>query len=264
MLKKRLIFTLLFDDGNFMLSRNFKLQRVGDLEWLAQNYKFSTIAFSIDELVIIDVSRDSRDIDKFCKSIRDITNECFVPITAGGGIRNLEDAATLLRSGADKVLLNSLLYENPGEVKKIANKFGNQSIVASVDLKKESNDYKALIKNASEGIVYSSKDWIQKISNMPVGELLLNSIDQDGTAQGLDLEMLKLIQEDFTLPLILTGGAGHHNHLFQAFSDSRVDAVSTAHLFNFVGDGLSKCREGLILEGMSLAKWESPEGLSFK
>lgn len=262
MLKKRLIFTLLFDNGNFMLSRNFKLQRVGNLDWLAKNYKFSTIAFSIDELVIIDVSRESRDLTKFCKAIRDITSECFVPITAGGGISNLEDASTILRSGADKVLINSLFYENPKEIEKIANRFGNQSIVASVDLKREQNNYKVLIKNASEEIVHTAKEWIEKISCMRAGELILNSINQDGTAQGLDLEMLELIKEDFSIPLILAGGAGHHNHLFQAFSDPRVDAVSTAHLFNFVGDGLSKCREGLILEGMSLAKWEDPNSLN--
>jgi len=247
-----------------MLSRNFKLQRVGDYEWLAKNYKFSSIAFSIDELVIIDVSRENRNLSHFIEMIRNITNDCFVPITAGGGINNLDDASLLLKSGADKVLLNSLLYKNPQEATAVANKFGNQSIVASVDLKKEDNEYKVLISNGSEDINIPAKDWLENLSRMNIGEVYLNSINQDGTAQGLDLGMLDLLNKNFSVPLILAGGAGHHNHLFEALSDSRVDAVSTAHLFNFVGDGLKKCREGLITKGMSLARWEDLGSLDLR
>ena len=247
-----------------MLSRNFKLQRVGDYEWLAQNYKFSSIAFSIDELIIIDVSRENKNLSNFIEMIRNITNDCFVPITAGGGINNLDEASLLLKSGADKVLLNSLLYTDPLEVTAIANRFGNQSIVVAVDLKKEDNDYKVLIGNGSEDINIPAKEWLEKISSMNIGEVYLNSINQDGTAQGLDLGMLDLVNNTFSIPLILAGGAGHHNHLFEALSDSRVDAVATAHLFNFVGDGLKKCREGLISKGMSLARWEDLETLDLK
>ena len=256
MLKKRLMFALLYDDGYFMLSRNFKLQRVGDHQWLAKNYVFSKIAFSIDELVIIDVSRGQRNLDIFCKSIRDVTEECFVPITAGGGIRSIEEAQHILRSGADKIIINTLLYENPKEVTRIASKFGNQSIVASIDLKRDENDYRVMIENGQKRIEKNASDWINRVSKMPVGEIYLNSIDQDGTAQGLDLSILELLEKEFPVPLILTGGAGHHNHILEAITDLRVDTVSTAHLFNFVGDGLSKCREGLIEMGMDLAKWE--------
>ncbi len=264
MLKKRLIFSLLYNNGSFMLSRNFKLQRVGDYDWLAQNYKFSTIAFSIDELIIIDVTRENRDLSNFIEMIKKITKDCFVPITAGGGINSLQEASLLLKSGADKVLLNSLLYKNPEEVSAIANRFGNQSIVASVDLKKQDGDYKVLINNGVDDINISAKDWLKNISNMNIGEVYLNSINQDGTAQGLDLEMLDLLGTNFPVPLILSGGAGHHNHLYEAFADTRVDAVATAHLFNFVGDGLKQCREGLISKGMSLAKWEDFATINLK
>ncbi len=168
MLKKRLIFTLLFDTNNFMLSRNFKLQKVGDLNWLEENYKFSQIAFSIDELIILDVSRETRDLENFCNSIREITRECFVPITAGGGLRSIEDAAMLLKSGADKIVLNTLLYDNPKEVEKIANRFGNQSIVASIDLKQKLTDYKVFIKNGTKEIDLLAQDWIEMISKMSV------------------------------------------------------------------------------------------------
>ena len=116
-----------------------------------------------------------------------------------------------------------------------------------------------MINNGSQQIEDSAESWIKKVSLMPVGEIFLNSIDQDGTAQGLDLKMLDLLGGEFPIPLILSGGAGHHNHLLEALTDLRVDAVSTAHLFNFVGDGLSKCREGLLKKSMDLAQWESPQ-----
>src|SRR5688572_15437119 len=104
MLKKRLIFTLLHDQGHFMLSRNFRLQRVGDLRWLQTNYDFSQISFSIDELIVLDVTRSRRDPAAFCEILKAVAKGCFVPIAAGGGIRSLEHARALLRSGADKVV----------------------------------------------------------------------------------------------------------------------------------------------------------------
>ena len=259
MLKKRLIFTLLYDSGNFMLSRNFNLQRVGDVNWLSQNYNFSSIAFSIDELIILDVSRDKRDSSGFIEAVKQITKECFVPVSAGGGVKNLSDATMLLKSGADKVVLNSLVFEDVNEVSKISHKFGAQSIVASIDLKKEGKKYHIYTSNGQQKIDNDPKDFLKKLKNFNIGEVFLNSIDKDGTAQGLDLGILDLVDDNFNLPLILGGGAGHHNHLFDAFSEEKVDAVSTAHLFNFVGDGLEKCRVGLISKGMNLAKWDKPE-----
>ena len=258
MLKKRLIFTLLFESNQFMLSRNFQLQRVGNLNWLEKNYRFSHIAFSIDELIVLDVSRDERDLDNFCNHIKDVTRECFVPIAAGGGIKNIEHARTLLRSGADKVVINSLLYEDPDEVEKIAKRFGNQCVIASVDIKKEGDDFIVFINNGTKAINYLAEDWLKKISLMPVGEIYLNSIDKDGTGFGLNLELLDLLDRNYPLPVILSGGAGHHNHIHEGLIKKRVDAVSTAHLFNFVGNGLLKCREGLLRDGLNLASWKQP------
>ena len=112
MLKKRIIFTLLYDDGYFVLSRNFRLQRVGNLEWLKKNYNFSHIAFFIDELIVLDVSRNNRSIDKFSSMLKKLSCECLVPIAAGGGIRSLDDGKKLLRSGADKLVINTALFRN--------------------------------------------------------------------------------------------------------------------------------------------------------
>jgi cyclase len=123
MLKKRLIFTLLYNNGSFMLSRNFRLQNVGNLEWLKKNYDFSHISYSIDELVVLDVTRGERKLEDFCSALKLLTDGCFVPIAAGGGINQIESARMLLRSGADKVVVNSELYSDNGFVGDLASEF---------------------------------------------------------------------------------------------------------------------------------------------
>ena len=110
MLKKRFIFTLLYSSGSFMLSRNFRLQAVGNFYWLQRNYDFSRISNYIDELVVLDVTREKRSLDEFCEVLKSITLNNFVPITAGGGVKDLDSARKLLRSGADKILINSGLF----------------------------------------------------------------------------------------------------------------------------------------------------------
>ena len=120
MLKKRIIFTLLYDNGFFNLSRNFRLQRVGDLDWLIRNYDFARTASYIDELVLLNVSRDATDHSQFVKTLRFLTEICFVPITAGGHVQTLEHARVLLSNGADKILVNTLAAEDPQEVNRIA------------------------------------------------------------------------------------------------------------------------------------------------
>ena len=126
MLKKRLIFTLLYDGGSFMLSRNFRLQKVGDLHWLQRHYDFSRIAFHIDELIVLDVTRGVRDPGRFCDTLKVLTEGCFVPIAAGGGVRSLGHARQLLRSGADKVVINTALHEQPGLAAELAEGFGHE------------------------------------------------------------------------------------------------------------------------------------------
>lgn len=257
MLKKRLIFTLLYDRGFFMLSRNFRLQKVGDLAWLQKNYNFSRIAFSIDELIVLDVSRGERDIGLFCECLKSITEGCFAPIAAGGGIRTLEHARTLLRSGADKVVINTPLFDSQALVGELAAEFGQQCVVASMDVKRSAQgDYQVWADNGSRCVEGSLAERFDNVSHTTVGELYLNSMDRDGTGQGYDLNMLEHLPESMPMPLILAGGAGNFHHLAEGLSENRVDAVATAHLFNFVGDGLEVSRARLHEKGFDLAQWE--------
>jgi cyclase len=259
MLKKRLIFTLLYDSGNFMLSRNFRLQKVGNLSWLKKNYDFQKISFYIDELIVLDISRKKRNLDLFCETLKEISYGCFVPISSGGGIRSIKDAKKILRSGADKIVLNTPIFKNFDLIKKLSKEFGQQCIVGSVDLVKTSNSYKIFIKSGLKKIDGNLKKNLEFISSGYIGELYLNSIDQDGTGQGYDLGLLNLLPSVNNIPVILAGGVGNSIHLSEGISENKVDAVATANLFNFVGDGLKEARLNLINEGFSLAKWKSKE-----
>lgn len=263
MLKKRIIFTLLYDNGYFMLSRNFRLQRVGAIDWLQKNYNFSHIAFYIDELVVLDVSRSQRDVDRFSETLKVLTKGCFAPIAAGGGVRDLEHARTLLRSGADKVVVNSALFDDQQVVANLAQEFGQQCVVGSIDLKRNSDGVFGLYtNNGSELNRESVSDLMEKLPSNCIGELYLNSINQDGTGQGFDFSVLNLCPAGFNLPIILAGGAGHGLHLLEGLRDKRVDAVATAHLFNFVGDGLKKARTLVTEQEIQLAQWPSPNQIA--
>ncbi len=264
MLKKRIIFTLLYDQGTFVLSRNFRLQKVGDLRWLKENYDFSRVAFSIDELIILDVSRGDRDEEKFLKHVSSLSEECFIPVAAGGGIRNIEQARQLLYSGADKIVVNSLLLKDKDVVAQIAFEFGWQCLVASVDIKRTKDGLRCFIENGTKMLNISLSEYLKNILLLPIGELYLNSIDRDGTGQGYDYDLLDALPIPMHNPVIIAGGAGKDAHLIKGLNDDRVDAVATAHLFNFVGDGLVNARNTLYKTGKNLAQWDIQTAINLK
>ncbi len=240
-----------------MLSRNFRLQNVGNLEWLKKNYNFSHISYSIDELIVLDVTRQQKNLDEFCVALKSLTEGCFVPIAAGGGIRDIESARKLLRSGADKVVINSALFEDNGFVEDLAGEFGQQCIVASIDIKSSpKGEYQVWSQNGMKAQEGSAKYWLEKIANDSVGEIYINSMDKDGTGQGFDLNILDLLPNGLQRPVILAGGAGNPGHLLIGLQHSRVDAVATANLFNFVGNGLKEARNTLVSHGIVLPMWD--------
>jgi len=256
MLKKRVIFTLLYDNGSFMLSRNFRLQKVGDLQWLKKNYNFSKLSFSIDELVLLDVTRTKRDHKKFLNHVHALSEECFIPIAAGGGVRDVEFAHSLVNNGADKIVINSLVGQSIETIRNIVAELGSQCVLASVDAKKVKNDYMVYTENGTLQQSCSLQEWLDKLVEVPVGEVYLNSIDRDGTGQGYQKELIEYIPVDFPLPIILSGGAGKYQHFIEGLENKKVDAVATAHLFNFIGNSLEDSRIALLKEGYNLAKWD--------
>ncbi|RYU42419.1 imidazole glycerol phosphate synthase subunit HisF [Aliivibrio finisterrensis] len=255
MLRDRLIFSLIYSDGAFMQSRNFRLQRVGDINWLERNYKFQKISFSLDELVVLNASRKSKDIVDFSKVVNRLVNDVFIPVAAGGGIRSLADADLLFLNGADKVILNSPLYELPELAEDIIKKYGSQSLVACVDYKLIDTVPTIFINDGTKKLDLSISEYLKKIQLCGVGEIILNSIDQDGTGFGYDIDTISQISSLINVPLIIMGGAGNENHLKDGIELDNVSAVATANLFNFIGNGLPKAREYLINQSINLARW---------
>ena len=255
MLKKRIIFTLLHQDNNFFLSRNFNLQKIGNLEWLKRNYNFTLMTKSVDEIIILDVSRKKQNLNKFCSVIRSLTDNCFIPLAVGGKIDHLEKAKKYIDSGADKLVINTKLFFNNKLLNSIAKVYGEQCIIGSVDYKRSGSSFDVFTNNGSSLLQIKLKELFNTLNDLPVGEIFLNSIDRDGTGNGFDFKILNHVPKQFHKPIIFSGGAGNFNHFTQALKNKKIDAVATANLLNFVGDGLQEVRRLIINQGFRLSEW---------
>jgi cyclase len=231
------------------------LQKVGNLNWLEKNYKFQSIAFSLDELIVLNASNTEKNIIEFAETISNLVNDVFIPIAAGGGIRTLEDAELLFNSGADKLVVNTALVESPELVKILVKKYGSQSIVASIDYKKVNKVYEVYIKDGNIKIEMTLTEYLSYLETLEIGEIYLNSIEKDGTGFGYDFYAISEVENNINLPLIIAGGAGNESHLIEGLRLSAVSAVATANLFNFIGDGLPKARSKIIEYGINIATW---------
>lgn len=256
MVKNRLIFTLLQQRGTFVLSRNFRLQLVGNLDWLIRHYNFETIAFSIDELIVLNVERGEKDIEEFSRNLRELSKYCLMPIAAGGGIRTFNDARLIMNSGADKLVINTPLYTQKELVTELVEVFGNQCIVASIDYTKKNDDESVMIDNGSRHTGWSIKAAVANAQDLGAGEIYITSMDQDGTGQGLDIEVIQRIGQVSKVPIIASGGVGNYAQVAEGFQEGNVKAVSTANLFNFLGNGLVETRKYLIEKNLNMAVWD--------
>ena len=260
MAKKRVIFTLLYSDGCFFLSRNFRCQKAGDVKWLLRNFKFSELSRSIDELIILDVTRGEKDRGRFLEAVSAVISECFIPVALGGAIERVEDAARFINCGADKLVFGKAYLSAPDTVRTVIDTYGEQCVIGCIDVKRDGEGgYHAFVNNGVERTGRAFPDWLATMQQVGFGELMIQSIDLDGTGFGLDLASLAQLPSGFDKPLILCGGSGKPVHLFEGLQDPHVDAVATANLFNFIGDGLAKARTALVDGGLELAKWEAAD-----
>ncbi len=255
MLRKRIIFTLIYSEGFFMQSRNFRLQKVGSLSWLEKNYKFQSIAFSLDELIVLNATKSNKSITEFASVVSNLVNNVFIPIAAGGGIRNMDDAELLFNSGADKIVLNSVLFQDPNLVTSLVKRYGSQSIVASIDYKINNGSHEVYINDGITKINLNLDEYLVYLEKLEIGEIYLNSIEKDGTGFGYDFETIKKYDSRIKTPLIIAGGAGNEIHFKEGLQYNNVSAVATANLFNFIGDGLPNARYKLIASEENIANW---------
>lgn len=258
MLKKRLIFTLLYSSGQFCLSRNFRLQRVGNIDWLLDKFQFESLSNAIDELVIIRTDLEENEESDFLKAIDRIQQRFFVPIAIGGQIKKKSDADKLFRVGADKIIINRALHVDLDLCKSIISDYGSQAVIGSIDFKEEE------IEGEGGGIFRTYfdrgkivgktvKEHLELVQKVGCGEALLRSIDLDGTGNGLCMNVIRNFPNDIQIPIILSGGSGRSSHLLEGLTNNNINAVATANLLNFVGNGLQEARNSILLNGGNLS-----------
>ncbi len=259
MIKKRITFALLYQDGHFHLSRNFKLQKVGDLNWLINNFGFGVTSNYIDELICILVKKNPSTKDKkmFFKDINELRKKIFIPITLGGGIRSVKDVSDYFNNGADKILLNTSIYEK-NLTNKISEVYGEQSISIMVDYQKNDREEDHIFIECGTKFCMTLSNFFKKINEISFGEIIFNSIENDGTGNGLDLEIINKFPTNLKKkPILLMGGAGKPEHIAKALKKNIVTGVITANLFNFLGKGLEEARKNSLSCNINLANFSS-------
>jgi cyclase len=264
MVKPRLCFALLHAHEKFYLSRNFNLQEVGNFEWIIENYDFDLVSRSIDELLILNVEEKGGNWECFLQAVQKIAKFCFMPVAVGGGVSTIMHAQSLFDNGADKIIINSSLFENPTLVTNLVDKYGSQSIVGSLDFKRsDAGIAEIYIRGGQINTEIPLSDGVNLVEKLGIGELYLNSIDRDGTGMGYDLLALKEAYNSCDIPVIAAGGADTPDRLVEGIVSGYASAVSTGHLFNFMCDGLSNARDEIIKSGCSMSRWDF-QGLKAK
>jgi cyclase len=229
MLKRRIIPIELLDNGRLVKTVGFSAARdVGDPVKSSEVYSDQ----DADELVLLNITREQRDVEALVDVVTRIARKCFVPFTVGGGIHCLEDAARLFAAGADKILVNSATYKYPGLITEIAVRYGQQAIVVGIDARSEESGFVLYSDCGSHRENVSLTEHVTTILAAGAGEIMIQSIDRDGTMVGYDLKLLQAIITLSTVPVIVAGGAGDFIHLKQAF-DLGTDATACGSLFNF-------------------------------
>jgi cyclase len=199
-----------------------------------------------DELVFLDITASNEERKIMLDVVERTASECFMPLTVGGGLRNLEDIRTMLNAGADKVSLNTSALLNPKLISDASNKFGNQCIVVAVDAKKISdNKWRVFTHGGRNETGKDLIEWVKEVESRGAGEILLTSMDADGTKDGYDLELNQQVSDAVSIPIIASGGAGNLDHLADAIIKGKANAVLAASIFHFGTYSISEAKEYL-------------------
>ena len=253
MFTKRIIPCLDVNAGRVVKGINFvNLRDAGDPVSVAAAYDKA----GADELVFLDItaSSDARDIK--VNMVRKVAETVFIPFTVGGGIRTIDDFKMILREGADKVSVNSAAILNPELVSEAADKFGSQCVVVAIDAKrrKEAEGWTIYKNGGRVDMGIDAVEWAMKAEKLGAGEILLTSMDCDGTKDGYDIELTRTISENVSIPVIASGGAGTKEHFYDALTEGKADAVLAASLFHFNELQISDRKEYLAGRGISVRR----------
>lgn len=230
MLKKRIIPCLDITGGRVVKGINFvNIRDAGDpVEW-ARKYDSD----GADELVFLDITATSDDRQTLIEVVGKVSDEIFIPFTVGGGIRTVKDMQNILKAGADKISINTAAVKNPNLIKEGAEHFGTQCIVVAVDAKREGEGFKVYVRGGRDRTDVDVLEWCKRAEDLGAGELLVTSMDRDGTKDGYDLDLLKKITSMVNIPVIASGGCGTLLHLYDAIEVGRASAVLAASIFHY-------------------------------
>jgi len=230
MLKTRVIPTMLYKDTTLVKGASFDSWRiVGSLMQTVKVYNMR----EVDELIFLDISASRQKRHPDFELVDDFADECFMPLTVGGGISNIEDTRKLLSVGADKISLNSAAVLTPALISKIAAKFGSQCLVISIDVKKTKGKYEVFIHSGTEPTGLDPVDFATIVESLGAGEILLTSIDLDGTMKGYDIKLTKKVSQAVSIPVIASGGAGSYQDMYKAVAQGGASAIAAASIFHF-------------------------------
>ena len=250
MLAKRIIPCLDVKDGLVVKGVNFvNLTDVGDPVDAAKAYYEA----GCDELVFLDITATHEERDTTVDMVRRVAEQVFIPFTVGGGIRSVEDMNKMLKAGADKVSVNSSAVANPQLIADCAEKFGNQCVVVAIDAKKvEDGSWHVFVAGGRKDTGIDLLDWAKKVVSLGAGEILLTSMDKDGTKSGFDIEMLNAVANVVTVPIIASGGAGNSQHILEVFEQTPATGALAASIFHYGEVSIADTKQAMRQSGIEV------------
>jgi len=230
MLAKRIIPCLDVDKGRVVKGVKFQnLRDAGDPVEVAKGYEEQ----SADELVFLDITASAEERKIMIEVVQRVAETVFIPFTVGGGVSSLEDIRTLLSAGADKVSINTAAVKNPQLIYESAKRFGSQCIVVAIDAKRSQRGWEVYIHGGRTPTGLDAVEWAKRVESLGAGEILLTSMDADGTKKGYDIELCRAVASAVSIPVIASGGAGTMEHFYEVFTQTNADAALAASLFHF-------------------------------
>jgi cyclase len=247
MLARRIIACLDVRDGHVVKGVRFEgLRRAGDPAELARRYNVE----GIDELVILDVTATLEKRRALSATVRAVARELFIPLAVGGGIRTEEDAAAAIEAGADKVSLNSAALASPPLITTLASRYGSQAVVVAIDSKREHDRFAVYSRSGTTAAARDAVEWAREAADRGAGEILLTSMDRDGTKTGFDCEMTAAVSRAVNIPVIASGGAGTFNHFVEVFTAGAADAALAASIFHYAESSVAALKSHLRAHGV--------------
>jgi cyclase len=247
MLTKRIIACLDVRDGQVVKGVQFQeLRHAGDPGELARRYNVE----GIDEVVILDITATLEKRQALAKTIAAVAREIFLPLTVGGGIRTEEDADAAVEAGADKVSLNTAALKNPGLITTLAQRYGSQAVIVAIDAKRRDDKFAVFVRSGTSDAARDAVEWARQAEAHGAGEILLTSMDRDGTRAGFDCEMTAAVSDAVNIPVIASGGAGSFEHFADVFTRGRADAALAASIFHYAESSVAELKGYLSERGI--------------